>query len=224
MVTDVNTDRRRYSSPLRRRQALATRAAVLRAARELFLVQGYGATTVEQVAATAGVSKPTVFSAVGNKQMLLKVVRDVAMAGDDEPVAVNDRPAAQAVRAEPDQDRAIAMAASAIIGVGIRYGAIDGVLRGAAAGGDDVLRALWETSEQQRLAGARAWMTTLAAKAPVPAGFDLDSAVDLLWLYMAPDLFTRLVQGRGWSTDRVHAWLAGRIRELLGSRDEQAPQ
>ena len=72
---------RRYRSPLREEQAAASRAAVLTAARELFLDQGYGATTIEQVAARAGVSKPTVFTAVGNEQRLLIAVRDVARAG-----------------------------------------------------------------------------------------------------------------------------------------------
>ena len=67
--------RRTYSSPLRQGQAQATRRAVLQAAHELFIAQGYGATTVEQIAQRAGVSKPTVFSAVGNKQQLLRAVR-----------------------------------------------------------------------------------------------------------------------------------------------------
>jgi AcrR family transcriptional regulator len=214
-VSDVNDDRRAYRSPLRRRQADETRAAVLRAARELFLAQGYGATTVDQVAAAAGVSKPTVFTAVGNKQTLLKVVRDVAMAGDDEPVAMSDRPHAEAVRTEPDQDRAVAMAAAAFIGVSRRYAAVDGVLRGAAAAGEAGLRELWETSEAQRLAGARMWMTTLAAKRPPPDGFDLDAAIDQLWLYMAPDQYARLAHGRGWSDERIEAWYVARLTELL---------
>jgi AcrR family transcriptional regulator len=215
-VSDVNTSRRGYDSPLRRRQAAATRAAVLAAARELFLEQGYGATTVEQVAARAGVSKPTVFTAVGNKQTLLKVVRDVAMAGDDEPVPVNERPLGVAAREEPDQERAIPLAAASITGVNRRYAGIDGVLRGAAAAGEDGLRELWETSEQQRLAGARFWLTALVAKAPEPPGFDFDAAADQLWIYMAPDLYARLVEGRGWSHERVEAWLVARIRGLLG--------
>ena len=85
-MTEVK--KRRYSSPLRTEQAQASRAAVLAAARELFVEQGYGGTTIDQVAARAGVSKPTVFTAVGNKATLLKVVRDVAMAGDDQPRTV----------------------------------------------------------------------------------------------------------------------------------------
>lgn len=214
-MTGVNGGSRAYSSPLRRRLAGETRAAVLRAAHDLFVRQGYGATTVEQVAAAAGVSKPTVFSAVGNKQTLLKVVRDVAMAGDDEPIAMSERPIADAMRAEPDQDRAIALAAAAMAGVSRRYAAVDGVLRGAAAAGEDGLRELWETSEAQRLTGARMWMTVLVAKRPAPEGFDLDAAVDQLWLYMAPDQYARLVHGRGWSDERAETWLADRIRELL---------
>lgn len=218
---DVNAGRRGYSSPLRARQAAATRTAVLRAARDLFVEQGYGATTVEQVAARAGVSKPTVFTAVGNKQTLLKVVRDVAMAGDDEPVAVDDRPAAAAVRAEPDQDRAVVLAAAAIVGVWRRYAAVDEVLRGAAASGEPDLRGLWAESERQRLVAARIWLTALVAKRPPRGGFDLDAAVDELWLYMAPDQYTRL-RSRGWSEARTQRWLADRIRDLLREPDERA--
>ncbi len=59
---------------------------MLKAARQLFIAQGYGATTVEQIAQRAGVSKPTVFTAVGNKQTVLRTVRDTAIAGDGQPV------------------------------------------------------------------------------------------------------------------------------------------
>ena len=87
-MVDVKGSERAYSSPLRAQQADATRRAVLSAARELFIAQGYGATTLDQIAARAGVSKPTVFSAVGNKQTVLSAVRDVAMA----PASVRTRP------------------------------------------------------------------------------------------------------------------------------------
>ncbi len=62
--------------------AARTRQAVLDAARELFAAQGYTATTIEQIARRAGVSKPTVFAAVGSKQAILKQLRDIALAGD----------------------------------------------------------------------------------------------------------------------------------------------
>lgn len=215
-MPDVNAAERGYSSPLRERQAAATRTAVLAAARELFLAQGYRATTVEQIAARAGVSKPTVFTAVGNKQTVLKVVRDVAMAGDDEPVAVSDRPVALEIEAEPDLDRAIDLLTAHFAALWARYAAIDDVLRGAAESGEDELRALWRASEEQRLTGARKWITTLIAKAPLADGVDLDGAVDVMWLLMAVDNYQRLVTGRGWDVDRCRAWIGRQIRALFG--------
>jgi AcrR family transcriptional regulator len=214
-VTDVNTGARGYSSPRRRQQAAATRAAVLAAARELFLAQGYGATTVEQVAARAGVSKPTVFTAVGNKQTLLKVVRDVAMAGDDEPVPVGERPAARRIEEEPDLGRAVELLTEQWTALSERYAALDAVLRGAAESGEVGPRELWRASEEQRLAGARQWTAALVGKAPLAAGLDLAAAVDLMWLLMAPDHYHRLVGGRGWERERFRRWLAGQVRALF---------
>src|SRR6476646_1710742 len=114
---EVKGSERTYSSPLRAQQAATTRQAVLDAARELFTAQGYGATTIDQIAARAGVSKPTVFTAVGNKQTLLSAVRDVAMAGDDAKVAVGDRPLAQRIRSEPDQRRALGLMVELFVGI-----------------------------------------------------------------------------------------------------------
>ena len=214
-MTDVKGSARPYSSPLRAQQAAATRRAVLNAARELFIAQGYGATTLDQIAARAGVSKPTVFTAVGNKQTLLSTVRDVAMAGDDEKLSMVERPLAEQIRAEPDPHRAVELLAGLFTGVGRRYALIDEVLRGAAHSGEPGLRELWQTSEQQRLTGARIWATTLAGKGPFRDGVDVEIATDLLWLHMAPDQYHRLVHVRGWSDDRFQQWLTHSLAGLL---------
>jgi AcrR family transcriptional regulator len=217
-VPAVKGERKPYSSPLRDKQAAQTRRAVLTAARELFLAHGYGATTIEQVAAAAGVSKPTVFSAVGNKQTLLAVVRDVAMAGDDEPVAMEERPETQLIRTEADPYRALELLAEHITAVGARYALIDEVVRGAASSGEPDLRKLWETSEKQRLTAARANAHDLAAKGPLRDDLDVGKATDELWLLMAPDLYHRLVHIRRWSSARFQAWLTERLARLLPPR------
>src|SRR6476646_8940055 len=123
-MAEVKGADRTYSSPLRTKQAQTTRRAVLEAARDLFTAQGYGATTIDQIAARAGVSKPTVFSAVGNKQTVLSAVRDVAMAGDDEQLSIVQRPVAEQVRQEPDPYRAVELLAGLFTGVGRRYARI----------------------------------------------------------------------------------------------------
>ena len=207
--------RRKYSSPLRERQAKATRRAVLQAARALFIAQGYGATTVEQIARHAGVSKPTVFSAVGNKQLVLRAVRDVAIAGDDEPVPVAKRPATDRIRAEPDQRRAVALLAQHLTGVASRYAEINEVLHAAADSGEDDLRELWKLEEDQRLTGARLWVDVLTSKAPLRPGLDHGTAVDVLWLLMSPDTYYRLVHRRRWTNQQYQQWLAASITQLL---------
>jgi AcrR family transcriptional regulator len=213
-MPEVNA-RRPYSSPLRERQASTTRRAVLDAARELFIAQGYGATTVEQIAQRAGVSKPTVFSAVGNKQMVLRAVRDTAIAGDDAPIPVAKRPATDQIRAEPDQRRAVQLLAQHLTGVASRYAQINEVLHAAADGGEEDLRELWETEEDQRLTGARFWTGVLTSKGSLRPGLRRGDAVDVMWLLMSPDNYYRLVHQRRWTTAKYQRWLAASITQLL---------
>jgi TetR/AcrR family transcriptional regulator, regulator of cefoperazone and chloramphenicol sensitivity len=62
--------RRPYHSPTRQRQAEDTRRRILDAARALFREAGYAGTTLDAIAAAAGVSPKTV-SAFGSKRGLL---------------------------------------------------------------------------------------------------------------------------------------------------------
>ncbi|HWI44421.1 MAG TPA: TetR family transcriptional regulator [Nocardioides sp.] len=205
-------NKRRYHSPLRAEQAAASRAAVIAAARELFVEQGYGATTLDQVAQRAGVSKPTVFAAVGSKAELLKVVRDVAMAGDDRPVPVTEREDVAAIAAAGDLDRAVSLTARHIAVVNERYHHVHEVIRGAS-GTDAVVAALWETAERERHVGAGHLLDRLApGRATASAR---RRAIDQLWLLMAPDCYHRLVVDRGWSRRAYEQWLTEGIRLLL---------
>ena len=207
--------RRPYTSPLREQQATATRRAVLEAARQLFIAQGYGATTVEQIAQRAGVSKPTVFTAVGNKQTVLRAVRDTAIAGDDQPVPVAQRPATDRIRAEPDQRQAVELLAQHLTGVASRYAQIHEVLHAAADGGEEDLRELWEAEENQRLTGAQFWIEVLTGKGPLRPGLGHSDAIDVMWLLMSPDNYYRLVHRRRWAKQTYQRWLAATITQLL---------
>src|SRR3954468_16587156 len=70
----------------------ATRRRIVDAAAELFIERGYGVTTLEQIAARAGVAVQTVYFHFGNKRTVLKEAVDVAAVGDDEQVALLERP------------------------------------------------------------------------------------------------------------------------------------
>src|SRR6516165_9838482 len=101
--------KRSYDSSGRRERARARRLAVVVAARELFERDGFRPTTIAAVAAHAGVSAESVYKGFGSKAALAKAVFDLVIAGDDEPVPVAERTAAQAVRDEPDARGKIAM-------------------------------------------------------------------------------------------------------------------
>ncbi|MDT9673562.1 TetR/AcrR family transcriptional regulator [Pseudomonas sp. JV414] len=64
-------------SGLRERQKVERRQAISKAAIELFELQGFQNTTIEQIANQAGVSAPTVFKYFGNKQeIILEILHD----------------------------------------------------------------------------------------------------------------------------------------------------
>ena len=75
--------RRPYRSRLREEQARATRRAIVTAAHDLFGEVGWSRTTIDAVAERAGVSRKTVFTAVGGKSALLNLALDWALVGDD---------------------------------------------------------------------------------------------------------------------------------------------
>ncbi|MFA1546320.1 TetR/AcrR family transcriptional regulator [Actinomadura chokoriensis] len=78
-----------------------TRERAIKAARELFVAQSYGATSLQEVGDQAGVAVQTVYFVFGNKRTLFKDVVDTSIAGDTEPVATMDREWFRAACAEP---------------------------------------------------------------------------------------------------------------------------
>lgn len=201
--------RRAYSSPLRAQQAAESRAAVVAAAQRLFEEQGYGATTIDQIAAAAGVSKPTVFAAVGNKVEVFRTARDIAMAGDDEPQDVPSRPSVEAISTAANFDSAVQAAVAHISSLVARYHALDAVLRGAT--GDPAMRELAVKADAERYAGAGFLLKRLTEHGRRP----VKRAQDRLWLVMAPDNYTRLVVARGWSDREFRTWLGEQIGALF---------
>jgi len=205
-MAEVNRGARRYISPLRRDAAARTRQAVLDAARELFVVQGYTATTIDEIAGRAGVSKPTVFAAVGSKQAILKQLRDIALAGDDEPVPVAQRPWYREALTEPDPRRALRLYARNATAIHRRAADVHEVLRAAAASDKD-LHSLWRASEDERRGGAAIVVDALLQNSRLKRGLDRAAAIDIVWVLTASDIFWRLVRTRRWSHAQYENWL-----------------
>ena len=109
--------KRPYRSSLREEQARTTRRAIVEAGTALFVERGFAGTTVDAIAERAGVSRKTVFTSVGGKVGLLKLAIDWALVGDDEPVALDDRPVVRELVRETDPHRAVVMWAHMVTGI-----------------------------------------------------------------------------------------------------------
>jgi AcrR family transcriptional regulator len=207
--------KRTYQSALRGAQAESTRKAVITAATKLFVEKGYVATSIEEIAAAAGVSRATVFTSVGGKPTLLKTALDVAIVGDDEPLSLPDRPRSVAIRAEPDPRKYLTLYAELVTEMGDRLAGIYEAVRGAA-GADEDARKLWEEHLAQRRQGAANVVGDVLRKGNLRTGLEREAAADIVWVLNDPGLYHALARRRGWSRRRYHSWLAETmIRQLL---------
>src|SRR6188768_2275195 len=101
MDGDVKPDRRQGTAVPQARTR-RTRASVIEAARGLFDERGYAATTIEAISEQSDTPQPTIYRLFASKLGILKAVIDVAIVGDDEDVAMADRPLVRALLADPD--------------------------------------------------------------------------------------------------------------------------
>jgi AcrR family transcriptional regulator len=214
-VTDMEKDvkgSRRYDSSWRKEQARITRRAVLHAAHDLFVNQGYGHTTMVEVAQAAGVSVETVYGAFRNKATLLHRVWDVTIGGDDEEIAYHERPEVQALLAEPDLARRFAAQATLFTATARRIVPLVLAIQGAAASESAAADMLAEIG-RQRLHGMS--VMARAAAATGHLAVSEDECRDLLWATTDGILWQRLVSDLGWSDDQFEAWLGTMWTRML---------
>src|SRR5258707_1952604 len=125
MADDVNPEAELPS--LRQAQTAHTEQRIITAATELFLADGYVATTVEAVARRARVAARTVYVRFGTKAALFKRVVDVAIVGDTQPVDVLGRDWMQQALTAPTLAGRLAAGAAAGRQIMERTGALFGV-------------------------------------------------------------------------------------------------
>jgi AcrR family transcriptional regulator len=206
--------RRAYRSSQREAQASQTRQRTLAAASELFVARGYAGTTMRAIATEAQVSLPTVELLFGTKTQLLRAAIDVAIAGDDEPVAVLDRDWTRTALLAPTADELLMIFARVVGPAQERSaGLVLALFEGSAA--DSELADLATAMINQRARTAAWLIDTLTRKTPLRAGCSKDEAIDTVWILMDPAVFNRLTRQRDWTLERYQHWLARSLERLL---------
>ncbi|HKC20707.1 MAG TPA: helix-turn-helix domain-containing protein [Candidatus Dormibacteraeota bacterium] len=200
--------RRSYSSPARQAQASATRQTIVRSARKVFIEFGYGASTIESIAAAANVSVPTVYAVFGSKPRVLAAV--VADAGSDSDI----RELADRALSKRDPRRRLAAAAHVVRTIMERERSILDLLREAGTGSADLVAASRQVHEQQRRALERV-VRPLHEGAELRSGLGLDEAVAAFAALASPECYRQLVEELGWSGLRWERWLGDSAARLL---------
>jgi AcrR family transcriptional regulator len=202
---------RRYSSTRRARQAAQTRADVLLAAIRLFGRSGWTGTTLAAIAAEAGVAVETIYASFTSKKELLRAAMDMAIVGDAQPVPLIQREEFQQLRQLPAAQRL--PAGLHLVGElfdGGHVTAVWSAMLEAAASDQEVTRWCAELENGRRETLSEFLHIVLDGNVTEPM-------LDVLWVLISPDAYTRLTTRRGWSRSRWVETMTEVIRQLVTS-------
>ena len=192
----------------RQRQAAETKKQIVRAARRLFVASGYAGTTVEQIAAEAGVAVATVYKAFGTKAAIARDLNDLI----DEEAGTTSL--AGRIEAETDPARLIALTVARLRTQHERCGDIIAAIRSGAAV-DATLADVWAEGTRRYDDGIRKLTSKLRAEGALRPGIDQAQAAGLLSVLCSTEAFTDLTTRHGWTASQWETWTGSALRQLL---------
>jgi AcrR family transcriptional regulator len=199
---------------LRAARRADTEAKVLRAAGDLFVAQGYAATTLTQVASAAGVAARTVYVRFGTKAALLARAVGVALVGDTAPVPVADRDwARRALTARTAAER-IAISARGSRELFERAGPLLVVATQAEATEPAIAEAA-QTGRVETRQQIRTFWQTMSDDGLLPDGADVDWLADTSTLLNSADTYVQMTRVLGWDMATYENWLYVTLSRLL---------
>lgn len=199
--------KRTYHSVNRDAQAARTRSLVLKAAKKLFINDGFDRVTIGNLAKAAGVSIPTVYAIFQSKRGVLQALVDQALPPEKFAALVKD---AMEERCSPKH-----LCISAKIARHI-YDAekeLMDIMRGASVVAPE-FKELEQEREFRRY--ERQCDSIKLIKQDLAKGITVQKARDILWTLTGRDMYRMLVIEREWSSDQYEKWLADiLIKSLL---------
>jgi len=190
----------------RQRQALATRELIVDAACELFLAQGYMATTIEAISAKAGVAVSTVYAVFRNKRGILQAIRERWHQESGQ------RDIYRQAMEQLDSKRRLELAAYATRRQWETSGAMMTIYQAAAAVDPDAAAEL-----STALQGRRTFLSQFIGDMAEQLRPDLSPAraVALFYALTQPTIYQELVAVDGWSPEEYEVWLAATLQQQL---------
>ncbi len=207
-----NEPKRSYDSSGRRASAGRNRERVLDVAERRFLRDGYGPTTMTEIARDAGVSADLLYKSFGAKAGIVRAIRMRALEGEG-PVPAEQRSDALH-RAGADPREIIRSWGQFVVEVMPRVAPILLLIR-TAAGTDPEIQVLADELDDDRLRRMKQNAQRLRNGGHLRPGLGTAAAADVLWTYSAPELYELLVVRRGWSVARYGRFVADAMADAL---------
>lgn len=198
----------KLSPTLRERHAAQTREAVLDAARELFVSQGYSQTTVQQVAEKAGVSVQTIYTSVGGKgEVLAALVRQMD-------VDAGARTIAKDFDAAKDARELLALGIGLIRTFPERNGDLLELLESTAAS-EPALREQLEAGRARHRGGVKGLIKRISITYGLREGLSEKRAAAIMASMTNFHVFRELHEVHGWSYDEISDWMVDALARVL---------
>lgn len=212
----------------RRQKALATRRRILATAYDLFCAHGYTGTTMQAIAAKAGVAVQTLYFTFHTKGAILTETVGACIVGIDRWTPALDPIRAGSSRKAllephvwfaplvdaPDAEGALAIFVDASIEIMRRVAPLVAVLT-AAETSDPEVQAIGAIAERRRVEAYGFVVAELANKGGLRRGLSPRVARDILLTLLSADTYQRLAADRGWSVAECRRWLHDVLRQQL---------
>ncbi|MCP5508564.1 MAG: TetR/AcrR family transcriptional regulator [Chlamydiales bacterium] len=203
-----NPKKRSYVSAARSKQARQTRNQILSSAKKLFQSKGFEEVTIGELAESANVSSPTIYSLFKSKRGVLLALIDEALPSSVFESLVDEvsqeKTAAGRFRIAAKMTRLIYDAEQKQMGL----------LRGASILGSEFQK-IEKEQEQRRYQRQKDTVDTMLEEGLLAEGMTTSEARDVLWAFTGRDMYRLFVVTRKWSSNQYEVWLSRALTKLL---------
>ena len=200
--------KRTYHSKAREEQSKKTTKRILDAAKRLFQSNGFGNTTIEEIAQKAEVSVPSIYAIFKSKRGILLALMDAALPTEKREALVE-----QAMQ-ENSPDKSLANTAHLTRTLYDAEKKHNSFFQGASIL-DPAFKELEHEREKRRYERQEEFVKMIAEKKMFNKNLSISKVRDILWAFTGRDLYRMLVIERGWSSDDYEKWLAHTLIQTL---------
>jgi AcrR family transcriptional regulator len=191
----------------------AMRSVVVEAAARCFFRSGYAGSTMEAIAAEAGVSVQTLYNSVGNKAAFLAAVFEMTVSGPNAPqpvpVFMRERTGAAA-----DARGVVRVLSEWFLESHTRMAPVWKLVE-EGAGHDDDVAAFARKRAHQRLTNYQEAAKDLHRRGGLRKGLGFEEAAAIIWSIGHPQVFRTLVLEAKWDEARYVGWLESSLAAAL---------